>query len=222
MEKILIEIFKNKFIHRKDIGAEYFEGDFMDMAIEIEGVVNTDILKNDDVEGNNDKKYMKNIPEIEYVKLNCTNVRTIDEEENYDELVKIIYHMCKENMINEEIFKVFGDYIIYTYKKKDMKEQSLWNCDKDQTNFIIYTVVYNQKLWIIDKKGVRIDEIIIKPLLKNVFEKVRKIIIESHHDTNQQDNSMKIMTNIMRIALHTQNSKKILKYVAPYFSLIRI
>ena len=31
LEKELIKIFKNKYIHRKDIGNEYFEGDFEDM-----------------------------------------------------------------------------------------------------------------------------------------------------------------------------------------------
>ena len=46
-EKQIIELFKNKYIHRKDIGNEYFEGDYTQMMDDIYLIVTYNELFND-------------------------------------------------------------------------------------------------------------------------------------------------------------------------------
>lgn len=49
LEMQLIRDFKNKYIHRKDIGTEYFEGDFNEMIKDIQAKIAKTLLHNEDV-----------------------------------------------------------------------------------------------------------------------------------------------------------------------------
>jgi hypothetical protein len=59
LERELLSIFKNKFIHRKDIGNEYFEGSYSDMIDIIANKANNKLINIDDEKKTNDKQTKK-------------------------------------------------------------------------------------------------------------------------------------------------------------------
>ena len=79
MEKKLLEIFRNKFIQRKDIGSEYFEGDCRDMMREI-----NEIIEKFDEYYNDDNCDLQGV------------TKTIKQDDFYNEFAKL-YIIKKEN-----------------------------------------------------------------------------------------------------------------------------
>ena len=55
LETQLIREFKNKYIHRRDIGNEYFEGDYNEMIKDIHNKITNNDMSNEDTDEDEDK-----------------------------------------------------------------------------------------------------------------------------------------------------------------------
>ena len=118
LEKELISDFKNKYIHRKDIGNEYFEGDYKEMLKDIHNKITNNVVsieetsKIDDVDNDDDNDDYNILKEIkEYEKVEDIEICI----ENFDDLYEI-----KNNIKIKEEFTKKQPYIIKNYK--DYKE----------------------------------------------------------------------------------------------------
>jgi hypothetical protein len=128
-----------------------------------------------------------------------------------------------------------SNLIISQYKKIDPSDQSLWNTDSSRLTYVVRNVAVdkenNQKtknlIWDSDKRGIKINNCIITPLLdqlKDMILKYDKDINNRFGDMTQSqrdkyaDNSIHtidIKQCISTSALH----KSILRYIAPYFHM---
>lgn len=142
------------------------------------------------------------------------------------------------------IDKYFGNFIIKQYKKKDPKLQALWTSDTERLNYFIRELIKNTNdddkdlnnadndnkntiKWTMDKKGIKVSEYVIEPLLDYIY----KIGIEYTNSQNKKISNMKseeackILKNMESIGSLINNIKnktlinEINKYIAPYFYL---
>jgi hypothetical protein len=136
---------------------------------------------------------------------------------------------------NNKLISHLGNLIISQYKKSDPFDQSLWNTDVSRLTYVVRNVTIdkekNQKtknlIWDSDKKGIKINNCIITPLLeqlKDMIMKYDKDINNKFDDMSQSqrdkyaDNSIHtidIKQGISTSSLH----KSILRYIAPYFHM---
>ena len=136
-EKNLINIFKEKFINRKDIGNEYFQGDYIDMINEIyinglkenKNSINNntykEYTKKDIIDKNNITKENIDVNNITNENINENNINKVNIDEN---------NINKENIYNNisgnysckkcENFnsKNFGDLKKHIFKKYPCKK----------------------------------------------------------------------------------------------------
>ena len=72
-----------------------------------------------------------------------------------------------ENLIHEhnhnKLHTYIGNFIIKT-------QQSIWNSDTNRLTYIIREIITNKTDWKIDKKGIKTNEYIIKPVLEYIDE----------------------------------------------------
>lgn len=133
----------------------------------------------------------------------------------------------KDNVL---ITKYIGDILIKCYKKDILMEQSLWTSDISRLTYIVRKNINEKKkknLWIWDKNGNNVKEIVIIPALNYILYKLEeyknKKIIElmncnkiSYNEINEKILiAFKIESDINNGIL----SNDILKYMAPYFYL---
>lgn len=124
-----------------------------------------------------------------------------------------------ENLITEQnrrtLDSYLGNFIVKTYKKKDMKQQSIWNSDTTRLTFFIKQIITNEipinnddvsnnnlieaadtdkilSEWIVDKKGIIAKKIIIapiidyiKPFVEDYIQKFDVVYKEELFDTFQ-------------------------------------
>ena len=92
-----------------------------------------------------------------------------------DEHVKLEEHILieyKEGRLDEFI----GDIIVKHYKKEDPGQQSIWNSDVSRLSFLIKDIVGEESEWVKDKKGIKLRQLVIKPItifIKELIEKWR-------------------------------------------------
>ncbi|ARF09190.1 C2H2-type zinc finger [Catovirus CTV1] len=153
-----------------------------------------------------------------------------------------------ETLINDLIFyhkkgtfeKYIGDFIIKQYKRDDPKLQSLWSSDIDRLNYFIRELNQNKsdkqvttdlekiKLnWTIDKKGIKVQQSIIDPLLEYINQISIKYIREKNDIIPELSASeaTKLVSNMQEIGnvscgiKDKSISENINKYIAPFFYL---
>ena len=83
----------------------------------------------------------------------------------------LIYH--KKRKIT---YQYLGNIINTQYKKQNPEEQSNWNTDTVRLHYIIRSTVDNHSDWIVDKKGNKMTQIIIEPLLEYVKNLSKKYV----------------------------------------------
>jgi hypothetical protein len=136
---------------------------------------------------------------------------------------------------NGKLVSHLSNLIISQYKKIDPSDQSLWNTDSSRLTYVVRNVAVdkenNQKtknlIWDSDKKGIKINNYIITPLL----EQLRDMIMKYDKDMNNRfddmtqsqrdkyaDNSIHTIDIKQCISTSTLH-KSILRYIAPYFHM---
>lgn len=93
--------------------------------------------------------------------------------EDFYEMIKPKSNLAKEILASfrhNTLHEVLGRFILNKVKKKNIKEQSIFVTDTSrQTYYIKKNVAENISEWLIDKKGILTNELIIKPLIKEVI-----------------------------------------------------
>ena len=116
LETQLIRDFKNKYIHRKDIGNEYFEGDYNEMIKDIHNKITNNVATSEDIDCEDDN-------------ILCNNEHEKDENEadyklyidDFDKWSKI-HRFYDENVTNEYI-QLTNSYNL----KKNMEIKDTFN-----------------------------------------------------------------------------------------------
>jgi len=126
-----------------------------------------------------------------------------------------------ENKTNDKLRgildKLFGDFILKHYKKKDLAEQSIYNTDFARLNFIIKILADNEPLWKKDLKGINTQKIIIIPMLTYTEELINNYIKKYSKRNFVENVNMKRYTQVMdKVAILMQiqqliSSKKLEK-----------
>lgn len=124
-----------------------------------------------------------------------------------------------------------GDFIVKFYKKDNPAQQSVWNSDTSRLTYIVKHLLGNKikSEWLVDKKGVKICEYIIDPLLEYI-SKVndafinqccdRKVIEEeSEFEMERRIKNQRMAVFMLKDIKEKKISKDIIKYIAPYFYL---
>ena len=73
------------------------------------------------------------------------------------------------------------DAIVYVHKKKDPSEQSIWATDSSRHNYIIKELIKDEdSYWIVDKKGIKSENYLVKPILSFIREKIMDYLDIAH------------------------------------------
>ena len=166
-------------------------------------------------------KNYKDAPVLESV----NDYSAIHYEQNNTEFVENLIYEHNNNKLHIYI----SDFIIKTYKKGDPAKQSLWNSDTSRLTYLIREIITNNKVdWKVDKKGIKTTKFIIEPILKYIDDQIRNYVesYEIDHKVSAKEaerqmmklkSGMEIIKNIETKVL----SEEILKYITPYFYLIK-
>ena len=169
LEKELIKEFKNKYIHRKDIGNEYFEGQLNDMIkdINIKTYISNDVVHNEDTDNENTDNE-ENKPEIEInddVKILFPNYYEDETFGGTKKLIKIyieihkiiiIYIDCEKNDCNDT---QIHNYMVKEHELNRYEWEDNWNSEKVKyidnyyNNIIKYKVIEDDKIYDLDDVG---------------------------------------------------------------------
>jgi hypothetical protein len=194
---------------------------------------------------------------MSYLLLNYNNAPPLTQlsdysimSKNIDCLMNDLIYYYKKNKLDKHI----GDFIVQQYKKKEPELQSIWSSDVDRLNYFIRELINDSKpqknqsiksdrmiksdsiidndnkkfQWVIDKKGIKMTEYIIDPLLKYIstigtayLQQKNKQINEGfdiHKDAKLLED-IQIVASINCDIKNNTLSKNINKYIAPHFYL---
>jgi hypothetical protein len=115
-----------------------------------------------------------------------------------------------------------GDLLISIYKKVNPKEQSILNSDCARLSYIIRIIIGSKESWIMDKKGIKLKEFIINPLLEYVEKEIWSFLEDPKNvnvdNVNKIGNATKLLKSIKDFII----CEELIKYLAPYFQINRI
>ena len=108
-----------------------------------------------------------NAPHLETIQTD--NLQKLSLKTNRD--IENIICAHKNNLLIDQIIEA----ILLIYKKKDPTKQSVWVTDTSRHNYIIKELLHDDdSRWVIDKKGVKSEKYLVKPILDHI----RKIVFE--------------------------------------------
>lgn len=182
------------------------------------------------INGNNTLKNIQN--NANFIVMNYPNAPALEAPPNYDGLItyvkdKDLMDEVVHNQHHESLHKYFGNFLVYTYKKEDPAEQSLWSTDVSRLKYYVKELMKNsESYWLTDHEGKRTKDKIIKPLLKFVDNEIIKYIdVQSKLFAKEKIASRREFINHkMKMALDAQTSiqngtlaDRMLQYITPYF-----
>lgn len=126
---------------------------------------------------------------------------------------------------NKNISRFLGSIIAKCYKTKDPKDQSIWNTDVSRLTYIIRDIIgkNGQPEWVMDKKGIRVGEYIIQPVLNFIVPLIEEYIGDIHKknkiepNINNQMNNLRYMASARELLLDISLGK-IEKDISRYLS----
>ena len=174
-----------------------------------------------------------------YLLQNYNNAPCLNSLNDYSIISKDTDYLINELILyydKSKLDKFLGDFIVKHYKKDNPQLQALWNSDTDRLNYTIrelYNINNNEKnsvQWIVDRKGLKMTQQIINPLLEyisnlNINYLKYKQRMNEESILNCTDKVMRNMHTLASINNDIRNnilSKEINKYIAPYFYLNKI
>ncbi|ARF08403.1 hypothetical protein Catovirus_1_453 [Catovirus CTV1] len=135
--------------------------------------------------------------------------------EDKNKFINSLVYYQKENKLNQYI----GDFLLKHYKTENPKNRSNWNSDTSRLTYINRELVNNQPNWVIDKKGVKMTNIVIDPFLNYI----KKILQEEFNflkdNINVNDDTIKkmfILSDILKNINDKTLSMDVNRYLAPH------
>lgn len=131
--------------------------------------------------------------------------------------VLVMYHQ------QGTLCKFIGDFLVSKYAKKNAEEQSIWNSDTSRLTYIVNDLQESGKIkWIMDKKGIKVKQYVITPLLEYLHGELQKYVKNNSHKTQSNVlNNLTAITEIHEIITKDILANEIVKYMAPYFCLMK-
>lgn len=127
---------------------------------------------------------------------------------------------------NSTLAEAIGGIILKEFKKEDPRFQSLWNSDFARVAYIIMDDVNNKKQWIVDKGGVRVQELLVDPILfhirgKLIKRSVRKAkgLAEDFHNPEKYINQMNQCNILIKKIDNKTVASKIMKYLSKFLHI---
>lgn len=152
LETELIRDFKNKYTHRKDIGNEYFEGDYNNMIKDIHNKITNNVIHNEDKDDEENKPQIEIDDEVKELFPNYCDDETFGGTKKlikiYIEVDKIIikYIDCEINNWNNPNIHNYIVTEIETYR--DIFDDTYFKYkDNYYDNLIKYKAIENDKIY---------------------------------------------------------------------------
>ena len=128
---------------------------------------------------------------LTYVKEHYPNAPVLKKLDKYNlgddsELIEsLLFYSGKGTLSN-----YIGDFLIKFYKKNDPNDQSLWTTDIARLTFIVRQILRKKIDWHYDKKGIKVCNTIINPLLSNIKTILKKYINDINDVINGKSNCL--------------------------------
>lgn len=141
--------------------------------------------------------------------------------EEKDKFINNLAYYYNENKLDQYI----GNFLVKQYKTSDPTKRANWNSDTSRLTYINREMVDNKPNWVIDKKGVKMTNIIIDPFLgyiKNLAqEEIKKITnrLDDEDDSGLRERMVQQLTSLGKIVMDINSSvlsKDINRYLAPH------
>jgi len=152
LETQLIRDFKNKYIHRKDIGNEYFEGDYNEMVKDIHNKITNNVVSNEDTDDNEDNPQIEINDEVKQLFPNYCEDETFG---GIKKLIKIFIEAYKISIkyidceINDWNYETIHNYMVKEVEAyRDEFDNTYFEYkDNYYDNLIKHKVVENSKIY---------------------------------------------------------------------------
>lgn len=184
------------------------------------------------------EKQLETFTELLKTKMNPTNVNNLTYIiNNYDsapqlkklESYKQIHNAKTVSLVDliilyyeqNTLCKFIGDFLIGSYLKKNDDDQSMWNTDTSRLTYIVNELQESGKIkWVMDKKGIKVKEYVIMPLLEYLLDELTKYVDKNSKKSETGIvNKLSTITNIYPLIKKEILADDIVRYIAPYFYL---
>jgi hypothetical protein len=162
---------------------------------------------------------------IKYITQNFTNAPLLEPMKNYKTVdnvgkdKKFVLALC-DMYSDDRLIRYLGDRLTEYYKKENPEEQSLWNSDCARLNYIIRTVIEKKNEWIIDKKGNRLKDCVVRPLLQHIKDEI--INFTANTENKEYCNRFITCFRIVEDINNKTMDDELIKHLAPHFHLTNI
>lgn len=115
-------------------------------------------------------------------------------EEEKKFIDNIIYYYVKGKLA-----QYIGDFLILKYKSEDPKKRQTWSTDISRITYINRSLVNDVPSWVVDKKGLSIIQIVIKPFVEYIkvqSQKTIKRLQKEMEETGSNYKSKKILAQM--------------------------
>jgi hypothetical protein len=144
-------------------------------------------------------------------------------EESKDKIIESVLHYYKQNALH----KYLGDFIIKAYKKDDPSKQPVWNSDTARLTYMIRELAKKNR-WVVDKKGIKMKEKIINPLITYLKVLIKPYLDEWNEEMKDANiSNRKMSTLLKKIELGNTSLESntlvddIARYIAPHLYIKR-
>jgi uncharacterized C2H2 Zn-finger protein len=129
---------------------------------------------------------------------------------------------------HNKLMNLFNNIIVKYYKKSEPKDQSIWSSDPSRLTYVISNSTDDRgsTAWMTDKRGVKVNEFVIKPIMEHVdklmFEHVNDIHTIIKHDNADEINYVEELQTSTEIRQKVRNNithNKLTKMIIPHFYL---
>lgn len=167
-------------------------------------------------------KHYSNAPPLKLL-IDCKGINNDGSEEDFG--ANIAYYFR-----HNKLAAFVGDYVVGLCKKLNPEDQSVWVTDVSRLSYIIRNHDIKGATWIVDKKGLCIDELMVQPLIGYVESCVRKyktsigLTTENKHDLRTMETNHKHFIECLDVLQYIDDKKiniDVLKYVAPFLMMHR-
>ena len=163
-KKLLVEKYEKKICQQK---VESLEKTIVDLKKD--KVFNQGVIKTAVNGLTYARKYYTTAPELKQL----DNYDDLNPGNDEDELIELLLFYSRQGKL--EVY--LGDFLVKIYKKIDPNDQSLWSTDMSRLTFIVRQLLKKKLDWRYDKKGIKVSNTIINPLLDNI-----KTILKKYSD----------------------------------------
>jgi hypothetical protein len=188
------------------------------------------------IENKEDKKYFKDLVQkagtvvtsvMDYLNKNCADTPATKKLEYY-ELEENIDKTCDNLVFNEKnnsLDNYLVEYMKKKYIEKDITKQTFWSTDVSRFSYIFRGVRNpddadnkSENIWLYDKQGIKIGEIVIRPFLNYIGDIINKKLknilpIDIRREPFYADYLSKIYKKIELLTLE----RDMVEYMASHF-----